>query len=455
MAKITSLTAARMLAIEGSSVVDGEIDSLGDLILKTHSGNQINAGRARGSDASVSFSTGILPASYRGCGSSKVLIDGVWTADPIQWAGPYDPSGSRKVRVIQSGSNKQILGQTNDETYDLPLANSWETYADLTGETGFSTQATATLLSSGLVVLSGLLRSRVPPTDNTTIAILPPGLRPGQNLICQVLTQDTLKGITIYTDGRICIRGTWGTTPYLSVDGVAFFSAGSVQWTPIGQNGSSFGAKFKANSDPFWGVPRYYKDPYGIVWFEGLVETVSSVSVENTAIVNLPTTHRAHLEQHLVTVSNDVFASISGSPDEGLRWKTGSPATGWFSLCNTHVVTPEALANNPWYTPGYKNGWKRFQSNFPEAAVFRRQDGLCMSTGLISAGAVGAVAFTMRSELWPSSGRKILAANSIGQTARLDIGSKYEVTANIKPGGIIPSFGNNSWFSLDGLKWVP
>jgi microcystin-dependent protein len=44
MATITGLTADRMLEIEGASVVDGEVDTNGNLILTTHDGTTINAG---------------------------------------------------------------------------------------------------------------------------------------------------------------------------------------------------------------------------------------------------------------------------------------------------------------------------------------------------------------------------------------------------------------------------
>ena len=47
MATVTGLTAERMLAIEGASVVDGDVVG-NDLILTKHNGTQINAGDVRG-----------------------------------------------------------------------------------------------------------------------------------------------------------------------------------------------------------------------------------------------------------------------------------------------------------------------------------------------------------------------------------------------------------------------
>jgi len=48
MTTVTSLTADRMLAIEAASVVDGDVDASGNLILTKHDGTQINAGSVKG-----------------------------------------------------------------------------------------------------------------------------------------------------------------------------------------------------------------------------------------------------------------------------------------------------------------------------------------------------------------------------------------------------------------------
>jgi hypothetical protein len=48
MATVTGLTADRMLAIEAASVIDGDVDGNGNLILTKHDGSQINAGSVIG-----------------------------------------------------------------------------------------------------------------------------------------------------------------------------------------------------------------------------------------------------------------------------------------------------------------------------------------------------------------------------------------------------------------------
>lgn len=48
MTTVTGLTAERMIAIEGASVVNGQVDGAGNLILTKHDGNTINAGHVAG-----------------------------------------------------------------------------------------------------------------------------------------------------------------------------------------------------------------------------------------------------------------------------------------------------------------------------------------------------------------------------------------------------------------------
>lgn len=48
MATVTAFTSARMLAIEDRTVVSGTVDTNGNLILTTHKGDKLNAGRVKG-----------------------------------------------------------------------------------------------------------------------------------------------------------------------------------------------------------------------------------------------------------------------------------------------------------------------------------------------------------------------------------------------------------------------
>lgn len=80
MATITGLTAARMLEIEGASVVDGEIVD-GDLILTTFNGTVINAGPVAGPEGPPGPSGpagGMIPGEIR-----------LWSGDVLPDIGDY------------------------------------------------------------------------------------------------------------------------------------------------------------------------------------------------------------------------------------------------------------------------------------------------------------------------------------------------------------------------------
>lgn len=84
MATVTGLTAARMLAIEGASIVDGEIVS-GDLILTKHDGSDINAGSVAGPEGPTGPAGpagGLIPGEVRlwpGATLPLLATYGLWT----------------------------------------------------------------------------------------------------------------------------------------------------------------------------------------------------------------------------------------------------------------------------------------------------------------------------------------------------------------------------------------
>jgi hypothetical protein len=73
MTTVTGLTADRMLAIEAASVVDGDVDGSGNLILTKHDGSQINAGSVIGPTGPQGPVGSMLPV----LGSAPILDVGV------------------------------------------------------------------------------------------------------------------------------------------------------------------------------------------------------------------------------------------------------------------------------------------------------------------------------------------------------------------------------------------
>lgn len=502
----TGLTAERMLEIEANSITGGMIDIHGDLILTTHGGETINAGQVEptrfmtvtdsssvdlgitgaGSlalpwnltasvkviDASKVTSgvlgldripnltaEGLLEATYRG-GKAKVKVGGVWSTNALSWATPYDPSKSRAVRLMKVGVDWMIMGQIEDNDIRLELNPSTVAmYSEVNTDMLFAYEPRAIKLPSGLVMLSGLLRSPAAYSGSEVLATLPEGFRPDHDAVWAVEWANQARAITIFPNGEIKPRTNFTGGNYISLDGIAFWAAGVPTWTPIGQGGSSFGANF--DTDAGWnnyGPAAFWKDPYGFVWFKGLIRNIPAMSVDNTVSVNLPATHRPYKQMHFRTTANDVFGFIGGAPASGLAWKNGGEASAgsWHSLDSVVLVTAEARANNPWKDVAcWNNGWSNYLvSTFPAASYLMREDGLRIAEGLIGSGTIGQRPFILHEkEMWPDTGRKILARVSNAARGRADIYSSNAGDADI--GAFYASQGTSAWFSLDGAMWYP
>jgi hypothetical protein len=412
----------------------------------------------------IAAQTMLLDASYMGGEKAKVVATpGGAVVGEYPWAAPYNPQASRNVRVLKNASSFQILGQTEDGVYPLTLASNWYTYNEITVSKIFNGSATATLLKSGLVVLSGLLRVNGAAADTSLIASLPPGLAPDASLMIPVLANDFTRGIKIDTSGNITCYGALVTNGYVSLDGIAFWPTSSnVPWTTIGSGGSAFSSYFEqwSSGTSEWGAAKYYKDPYGFVWFQGLVRVKSTVSTDNTIIATLPTTHKPDKDQHFISMSGPTTGNAVGcqATTSAIVWKTGGP-TGvgaYLTLAGVCITTTDALNNNPWWRIGWlSNSWAFRAGDFPQAAILRREDGLCMMKGILNPGTMGAVVFNVqREELIPRYGRVIIAMTSNNTLGRVNISSSREWEANHQQGGVDFSAGS-TWFALDSIRYVP
>jgi len=511
MATVTVFTAARMKIIEDSTVVDGYVDSGHHLILEKRDGTLIDAGdisaistmsvedgqaidltlTGSGTPASpwklkaeIIGLTGplmnagtvkiellpdptqlaLLDGSYRGEGTAKVNTGnpgGALSTLAYPWMTPYVPNAGREVRLMRTGNSFAIAGQTMGERVNLTLATNWYVYDEITVSTGFSPKAQAHKLKTGLVVLKGLLRYNGTPAAGSLITTLPVGMRPDSSILLPALFNDQVGTIRINPDGQVLAYTTPPASSYISLDGLTFFAAGSVTWTNVGSGGSAFGSNFKEPTDTsVWGKVKWYKDPYGFVWFQGVVEITSATSTDNTPIITMPTSCASYLEQHFRGSTTQYvglgYNDTSGTPR--LNWKTNDPGAvgNTFSISGVSAITMDAFNNNPWYTPFVlANSWVPNSSTHPVPRFLRREDGLCMTMGLVRAGTMGTRLIQTHPELWPRLGRIILATISNNGNARIDVGSDNDTDQNMKYGWIMLQQGSNTWFGIDGLKWVP
>jgi hypothetical protein len=419
--------------------------------------------RRLGTMPSGAVTTGTLDPLYRGGGPAKVKIDGVLSTDAYGWATPYVPNGPRLVRLQRANGTWDILGQSTDESVYLDYN---EAVVDLYGERSVDTvwnlRPRATKLAlSGLVVLSGLFITIGTPASNTVIATLPPGMRPPFRVIHSVEYGDSDRVVRIDPNGDILISPAPAANAYISLDGVAFHPEGVGTWTDVGSGGSSFGANFEAWPGSGVGTPQFYKDPWGFVWFRGLVRIATAPTLDNTVMINMPASHRAQAQSHFRSASEDRFGLIGARTTGGLDWKVGTPSAvgSWISLTGACVVTSDALSLNPWRAvKSYSNSWGQYPGAFTQAGYLRREDGLAITKGLINAGTIGTKMFaTIDEEMWPSGGRIIVPAVSNQARARMDVfaARDLEAPASGGPGTMLGRGGSNNWFSLDSLKWVP
>ena len=112
MATVTGLTAARMLAIENNSVVNGFIDISGNLILEKHNGTQINAGYIEADRLLTITDTPSVDLQLTGNGSIAL---------------PWNLQANTKLSLTKQDSSSILLGITGAGT----TASPWQITASL------------------------------------------------------------------------------------------------------------------------------------------------------------------------------------------------------------------------------------------------------------------------------------------------------------------------------------
>jgi hypothetical protein len=402
----------------------------------------------------------LLPGGYRGESNPNVtlLSDGS-TVSNVPWVGTYDQTGSRVVNLAKTAAGGYaITGQSGEEGYGrwirLPLSAGWQNYGEEVGDQAWA-EASMVRLPSGIVQLSGLIRGGTV-TSGTVIATLPVGYRPDSNMIFLTSNGDVIRGLAVKSNGQISAEAGW-TSTYISLDQIVFPAAGVATWTDVGSGGSSYANGWTAFNTATWGQPGYWKDPYGFVWLRGVVGG-GTTATDNTNMIALPASHRADLEQHMVTVSSNVYGLVGAKTTDGVNWKTGTSST-WISLCGVTIRTSDAVTQNVWWGPAetgmynapLQNGWT-YTGAFTIPSFAHREDGLVIAAGLARSGTSGTYIMRLHEDTIPYRHRLTMTGANLA-TARVDIKGRNE--QGLSPGRIQHVSGSNSWVTLDGLKWVP
>lgn len=436
---------------------NGKLDVAGD-IYSSGAKVSVQGHTHTGDDLLGVYATGTLDPEYRGGGMAKVKINGTLTSSALPWMTPYLPNKGREVKLLRLGGQWHIAGQTVDGEHMLSLSSSFVPYSHFFNNHEFDGVPRATKLPSGLVVLSGLIRSIGSTAAGHVIATLPEGFRPDRDVIYPLLQADMPRAVDIRTDGTIRVRAGWAADQYASLDGIMFWTSGT-PWQTVGTGGVTLNTtNFNIHTVSQAEGLRYYKDQYGFVWFDGVVELKTALSTNNTVIISLPTTHRSFLEQHFGTVGQEGFAQLGAQPTNGLVWKTGSPAAigNWISLNGAMLCTSDGWNNNPWWNKiSYSNSWVRTSASFPDVSALVREDGLRTTVGLVSSGTLTQFVVSLPQEFQPEYGRKIFHTTQSNALGRINLASKNNIVSPYLPGNLVPSMGGNGFYSFDGLGWIP
>jgi hypothetical protein len=413
---------------------------------------------------------GVLDAAYRIGGPAKVKVGGLDAplTGPYNWRTPYVPNQSRVVSMVRTfGDEWEIVGQTEasplGKFVPLVLGANWRVYSTVTSDPAWGWRVGATKLPSGLVSLTGLVRTMAVPVNNQLIGtITDPDLWPEYDIAHSVEYGNTAVGITIKTDGRILTRFAGGSgVDFLSLSGVNYWAAESDatgNWKNVGTNCITFDSHYADWGDPLYGFSALYKDRWGFVWGRGLVRTVTPQTT-NFPMINLPVGYRPEKEQHYRAISDNGFGFLgAGNATSGpnsINYKTGSPnaAGTWTSLAGIRVSTPDVLTLNSWTTPGlFLNSWANYNAvTFPGMTWTRREDGLVLFRGLITGGALGAAVTNLLAtpEIFIRPKGAVFAAVGADVRTRVDIsGDTYNQT-------IAPLSGGVAWVSLDNIQYLP
>jgi hypothetical protein len=361
--------------------------------------------------------------------------------------------------MVRDGATWAILGHSGEEgrggKIELFGKNGWVPYDDFAviPQVRYS-MPKAQRLPSGIVMLSGLIGYGTT-TAGTPILTLPPAYRPDTDMIFPVNNGDTAKTIIIKAaTGDIVPEGANWVNSYMSLDGIAYPAAGVASWTEI--PAADFRNGWKDYGVAAFGKARYWKDPYGFVWWAGLV--ANGTMTDSTPICVIPTSLAPDFPTHNKAGSWSTFGLVGFLPAASgstLVVKANTASNGWVSLGGVVLVTPESLANasNKWIDLKLPNGWSRYTTGYPPPQVIRREDGLGMSRGLVKGGTAAPIKIAQLPRQLMNSHQEILFGAANLGFARIDLWSKDDAQHDARSAIYLQS-GSAGWLSIDNQMWM-
>lgn len=380
-----------------------------------------------------------------------VLLDDGQTVLPIvSVPGDYSPQYGDQVACTRSKLGWHIVQKLSAANMFVPqqsitLQGGWTTYdpnwhAASVGRSG-----------EGIVALNGLVKGGTL-TAGTVIANLPVWARPDLILVFGIENADTSKTIEVRPNGDIVLRSSI-LTNYISFIDIKFPAAGVANWTNIPNSAMSNGwTIYQFGGGAAYAPPRWWVDPNGMMWLQGAVAG-GAATVDNSTIFTLASAPAKRFN-HLVTASADSFGFISADVNGAIYWKNGSTSNAWLGLTGAVYETTLNTAM-PFNLASFQGAWGQYPGNFTLVGYAKSPGGLVYHQGLLTAaaGSMGTVAYGQPVGFIPKAQVPGYGATASFLSNRAALAARARLDAR-SDGGMTPSQGSPTWFSMDGLAYL-
>lgn len=346
-------------------------------------------------------------------------VSGAWNGDAVS------------IRVVANnvvgGSAPSQVDVTIPVWSPLLLKNGWTDYGQ-----GYSSAA-YTKTKAGVILIKGLVKG-----GSGTIGTLPDDYRPDKAIMFASSSDQTTARLDVNSNGDV--NASVGSSPWFSLDGVAFMPAGT-----------SFTALSYQNSwstfDTNWNPASYAVDSQGRVHLRGLVKGGTTTS--GTIITTLPAAARAAEYTHWVEIASNAIAHISYVPAN-----TSVIAKGYsnsFLSINAMYYTSSRVdgtnCTTQWCTLSLQNGWVHYASPYSTPRYTKGADGVVKLKGLIRAGTSSTMA-TLPAAYCPNN-RLLLTNITADVWGRIDIVPQSDGSCIISG-----SSYSTTWVSLDSIQYL-
>lgn len=316
------------------------------------------------------------------------------------------------------------------------LQNGWVNYS------GDYTDAAYTKTSAGLIVMKGLVRAG----SSGTIAALPSGYRPANQLLFSNNSSGTDGRADIHADGRITM--TAGTNSWFSLDGIVFMPSGTTitPLTPLVNSWENFSAA--GGTYPQAG---YAIDSVDRVYLTGLIR--NGVSTTDTTMFTLPTAARPTEALHVPNINASNVHGIFNIKAGGEVVARGY-SNGYLSLQNMFYTTSRGSGTNcltQWCSMSLQNSWVNYPDTYPEAKYTKGSDNLVSIKGLIRYGSSATAAIATLPVGFCPAERPLMVIAVQSGTARLDVRRNANGTCDLLP---LAGVTTTEWVSMSGVQYM-